>query len=622
MTRAAGPAVYEFGGFRLEPQRRLLSRDGAPVVVSDKAFDALIYLVEHAGQMVTRDDLIKVLWPDTVVEENSLYVAISMLRRALGDEAGATRLIATIAGRGYQFVADVRVVEANNEPQVPVTHLAAPPVARISKRWTWAVAALLAAVIGMAIVTTIRSHRAPAPVMTLAVLPFQPLTPADRNESLELGMAETLIVGLNADQLSVSPLSSVRRYSGGEQDALAAARELGVGSVLEGHIQRVGDQLRVSTRLLNVSDGRQLWAERFDEPFTDIFTVQDTIAAPVRAALSAQLTGKASSALRRYTTDSEAYQLYANGRFQLQRYNEDGLRQSLGFFQQAVERDPDFALAYVGIAEAHSILGAFGVVAPRDTFPQARIAVDKALQIAPELGIAYASLGHIKVQYEQDWSGAELAYRRALELDPTSARASQWFALLLAVQGRFDEGIAQLRRAQALEPAVPAYSALIGMLMIYQRRYDDAIGQLQLTLEADPGLPTANTYLAAAYLRRGDYEKASEYLARVKSLTPGSLGYLGQIHALSGRRAEALREIERLLELSKQRYVSAYDIATIYASLGEVDQTFEWLGRAFEERSQLICWLRWDAVFDGIRADARYRQMLGRLPQAPPLVRE
>ena len=254
------------------------------------------------------------------------------------------------------------------------------------------------------------------------------------------------------------------------------------------------------------------------------------------------------------------------------------------------------------------------MVAPRDTFPQARRAVDKALEIAPELGEAYASLGHIKVQYEHDWSGAERAYRRAIELNPTFPRAPQWYGLLLGCQGRFDEGIAQLRRAQELEPAQPIYSALIGMVLMYQRRYDDAIEQLQLTLEMDPNFPTTNTYLAVAYLRRGEYDKAMEHLGRAKSLAPGSQGYVGQIHALSGRRAAALQEIERLVALSKQRYVSAYDIATIYAALGETDKTFEWLERAFEERSQLIGWLRWDAVFDDIRSDARYAALARRLP--------
>lgn len=622
---AERPGVFEFGGFRLEPHRRLLTRiDGEPVVVTDKAFDALVYLIAHAGQLVTKDDLIKALWPNTVVEENNLYVVISTLRRALKDESAAQRLIATVAGRGYQFVADVRVVGAAAEshvlPQLAVTSPAAaarstwlPGTPR--RRLTLVTGAVLVIAIGIgAAVIAFRPARAPASVVTLAVLPFKPLTLADRNESLEFGMAETLIAGLNSGRLSVSPLSSVRRYSGSEQDGLAAGRALGVQAVLEGHIQNVGGQLRVSARLLNVSDGRQLWAQRYDEAFTDIFSVQDAIAARVRAALTAKLTGEEAPALRRYTEDAEAYQLYANGRFHLQRLNESGLRQALASFEQAVERDPKFALAYVGIAEAHAILGVFGVVAPSDTFPQARRAVDKALEIAPELGEAYASLGHIKVQYEHDWSGAERAYRRAIELNPNSARAPQWFGLLLALQGRFDEGIAQLRRAQALEPALPGNSALIGMVLMYERRYDEAIEQLQLTLDMDPNFPTTNTYLAAAYLRRAEYDKALDHLGRMKSLAPGSLGCRGQIYALSGRRDEALEEIERLLALSKERYVPAYDIATIYAALGQVDETFAWLARAFEERSTLVGWLPWDPVFDGIRTDARYAPLAKRLP--------
>jgi DNA-binding winged helix-turn-helix (wHTH) protein/TolB-like protein/cytochrome c-type biogenesis protein CcmH/NrfG len=628
VTRAEGPDVFEFGGFRLEPQRRLLSRvDGEPIAVTDKAFDALVYLVERAGQLVTKDELLKALWPATVVEENNLYVAISTLRRALKDESAAQRLIVTVAGRGYQFVADVRAIGAAPENPVLQQPAIASPAAIATaetvstslppmpkRRLILITGAVLAfAIVIVATLVALRPARAPASV-TLAVLPFKPLTPDDRNESLELGMAETLIAGLNSGKLSVSPLSSVRRYAGSEQDGLAAGRALGVQSVLEGHIQRVGGQLRVSARLLNVSDGRQLWAQRFDEAFTDIFTVQDTIAARVRAALATELTGEESPALRRYTEDSEAYQLYANGRFHLQRLNESGLRQALASFEQAVERDPKFALAHVGVAEAHSILGVFGVVAPNDAFPQARRAVDKALEIAPELGEAYASLGHIKVQFEHDWTGAERAYRRAIELNPGYARAQQWLGLLLALQGRFDEGIAQLRRAQALEPAHPGHSALIGMVLIYQRRCDQAIEQLQLTLEMDPDFSTTNTYLAAAYLCRGEYDRALEHLARVKSFAPGSAGYLGQIYALSGRRAEAVEEIDRLLALSKQRYVPAYDIATIYAALGETDKTFDWLARAFEERSQILGWLPWDPVFDGIRKDARYAPLAKRLP--------
>lgn len=447
--------------------------------------------------------------------------------------------------------------------------------------------------------------------VSLAVLPFKPLTLDDRNESLELGMTETLIAGLNAGGLSVSPLSSVRKYAGIEQDGLAAGRALEVQSVLEGHIQRAGNQLRVSARLLNVSDGRQLWAQTYNEPFTDIFTVQDAIAEKVRAELTAELAGEASPALSHYTGDAEAYQLYANGRYHMLRL---AIPEALAQFKQAVERDPEFALAYAGIADAHTTLGVFGVVPPHDTFPQALEAVQTALKLAPELGEAYSALGHIKMQYEHDWSGAERAYHRSIELNPNDAVAHKNLGLFLALSGRFDDGIAHLRQAQALEPSRPAFGALIGMILNYQRRYDEAIAQLRSTLAMDPGLPITNIYLAAAYLRRGEYDKAMEHLDRAQALAPGSAAYRGQILALSGRRPEAVRELERLIALSKQRYVPAYDIATIYAALGETDRTFEWLERAFEERSQLIGWLPWDAVFDGTRADPRYAPLVRRLP--------
>lgn len=622
VTRGAEAAVFEFGGFRLEPQRRLLTRDGEPLAVTDKAFDALAYLVAHAGQLVTKDDLMRALWPDVIVEESNLYVVISTLRRALKDESTAQRLIATVAGRGYQFVAEVRIGAAPAETHVPAPSAA--PVLPVPSAWysrlanqrmAWLSAAmLLSAIVVVTAINALRTASAPASVVTLAVLPFKPLTPADRNESLEFGMAETLIAGLNSDRLSVSPLSSVRRFAGSEQDVLAAGRALGVQAVLEGHIQRADGELRVSARLLNVSDGRQLWADRYDQAFTNIFSVQDAIAAKVRAALRVHLSGEASPALRRYTADSEAYQLYANGRFHLNRANEAGSRQALADFEQAVTRDPQFALAYVGIAEAHTLLGVFGTVAPSATFPQARRAVDKALAIAPELGEAYASLGHIKAQYEHDWSGAERAYLRAIELSPTFARASAWYGLLLGCQGRFDESMVRLRRAQELEPAQPVYAALIGMVLMYQRRYDEAIEQLQLTLQMDPSFPTTNTYLAAAYLRRGDYEKALIHLGHARTLAPGSQGYAGQIYALSGKRTAALEEIARLRTLSTQHYVSAYDVASIYAALGENDETFKWLERAFEERSPLVGWLRWDAVFDGIRTDPRYIALARRAP--------
>jgi tetratricopeptide (TPR) repeat protein len=404
----------------------------------------------------------------------------------------------------------------------------------------------------------------------------------------------------------------VRRFGGVEQDALLAGRELQVSAVLEGYIQRDAERLRVSARLLDVASGRQLWASSYDEPFTDIFSVQDAIAGRVRAALIPELGGKQPT-LPHYTENAEAYQLYVNGRFHREEGSEAGLRRALDYFGQAIALDPNFAAAYTGEAEAYSTLAVFGMAAPHDVFPLAQGAVDKALQLAPTLGAAHASRGHIKMLYEHDWSGADAELRRAIELDPSYASAHQFLGLLLAESGRYEEGLGHLRQAASLEPSRPMLSALIGMVLVYQRHYEEAIAQLDKTLEMDPALPTAHTYIALAYMRRGDYDQAARHWARVQTPTPGSYGYLGQIDALSGRRAEALGEIERLISLSRSRYVPAYDIATIYAALGDTDQTFAWLERAFADRSTLIVWLPWDPIFDGIRADPRYQAMTAKL---------
>lgn len=624
-----GIRVFEFGDFRLHVARQSLyhAAEDRWTPLTPRVFDTLLFLVEHPDELLDKARMMAAIWPDVIVEENNLDRNISTLRQLLGDRRGDPRYIVTVRRRGYRFVAPVRKLaasdladgvhaardagEAGGAPALPDRAGVTGPRMKL-----WGLAAL-AAVALVAVLMLWRGERRSSatdlPAQTLAVLPFRPLTATDGNESLELGMAETLITRLNNSRLVVSPLSAVRRYADPGHDAVAAGRELGVDAVLEGHLQRDGDRLRVSARLMNVGDGRQLWADRYDENFTDIFSVQDAIATKVWIALTPELTGQATSAFRHYTDDAEAYQLYASGRFHRRRGNEAGLRTALEFFRQSVERDPDFALAYVGLAESYSVLGVFGIAAPHDVFPQARQAVDRALELAPELGEAYASLGHIKVQYEHDWSGAERAYARAIELSPNYAPAHQWLGLYLSISGRFDEGRQQMQYAQTLEPSAPLYGAMIGMLLIYERRYDEAIEHLEKTLELDPALATARTYLAMAYIRRGEYDLALQHLGQVSSLTPGSEAYRGQAYALAGRRRDAEAEIERLVAESQRRYVSAYDICTIHAALGNRDETFDWLERAVDERSQLIGWLPWDPVFDGIRSDPRYRAAISAL---------
>ena len=619
-------AIYEFGEFRFDiAMQTLAHRDGRTIILTPRAFATLRTLVEHAGELLDRQALMDAVWPNLVVEENNLDQQISLLRHALRERRGEHRYIVTLPGRGYRFTAPVSadpIGTASPRSPAMVSPAIEPPSApgvRVAA-WRWplavgmlAVAVLLAGVYAALDFGSERREAASAAVRsTLAVLPFKPMTAADRNESLELGMAETLIVGLNGPRLIVSPLSSVRRFAGAEQDALAAGRALGVDVVLESYIQRAGDEVRVSVRLLSVADGRQLWAQRYDERFSDVLTIQDSIAARVLATLAPSLASN-EPPLRLYTSDAEAYQLYLDGQFYRRRYTAVALREALDRFSQAIERDPSFALAYVGLAECYSVLGVFGIEAPKATYPLAREAIDRALELAPDLGEAYASLAHYRMQYAMDWHGAEMAFRRAVELNPNYAPAQQWFGLLLGYYGRFDESLAQLDTAQALEPLAPVYGALRGMVLSYQGKHDEAVEQLERILAMAPELPNTRAYLTMAYVRRGDLERAAEHAAQISSPAPGSRAYVGQIHALAGRRTEALAEIERLVALSHERYVSAYDIASIYATLGEPDQTFAWLERAFEERAQLLGWLPFDGAFDQIRADARYPDLANRL---------
>lgn len=632
-----GIGSYEFGDFRLDASRQSLYHQSEDrwTSLTPRVFNTLLFLIEHPGELLDKRHMMSAIWPGLVVEENNLDQNISTLRHLLGERRGDPRYIVTVRGRGYRFIAPVRKLAVadpaddallndggRQEPKVELSR-ADRGNRPVATRWGLAALVTVAIVTIAAVFTGWREDSQPQavnlPAQTLAVLPFRPLTASDRNESLELGMAETLITRLNDSRLLVKPLSAVRRYADPGADAVAAGRELGVDAVLEGHLQRAGGRLRVSARLMSVRDGRQLWADRYDEDFTDIFSVQDAIATRVWSALRPELVGEELPSRERYTGDAEAYQLYVSGRFHRRRGNEAGIRKALESFQQAIERDPDFALAYVGLAESYSVLGVFGIAAPHSVFPHARHSVDRALDLAPKLGEAYASLGHIKAQYELDWSGAEQAYRRAIELSPSYAPAHQWLGILLSISGRFEEGLERMHAAQTLEPSSPLYGSLVGMLLNYERRYDEGIAQLEKTLELDPTLATARTFLAVAHLRRGEYELARHHLEQASSPAPGSAAYLGQIYALSGRRSDAEAEVEQLIARSEERYISAYDISTIYAALGDVDETFSWLERAFEERSQLIGWLPWDPVFDGIRSDPRYDILVRRLNLAVTL---
>jgi DNA-binding winged helix-turn-helix (wHTH) protein/TolB-like protein/Flp pilus assembly protein TadD len=600
---------YEFGDFQLDVDQQRLSRsDGSSSVpLTGKAFDTLVYLVQHAGEPLDKDALLKAIWPDVVVEENSLTQVISSLRQLLGEERGDNRYIATLPRKGYRFVAEVRQREALPPMQ---------PHRRRRGQWLSGVVFLLLAAFALAAVLLqlSQSARTPAPVRKLAILPFKPLVPDRANPSLELGMADSLISQLaQRDDTLVAPLSSVRRYAAVDQDALAAGRALGVDTVLDGLIQRQDDQLRVTARLLRVRDGRQLWTQTFDEPFTDIFEVQDAIAKRIASKLSLREPSAETLARRHGTHDPEAYVLYASGRFAFSRLTEPSLLQALRFYQQAVTRDPNYARAYAGIADCYSLLGVIGSRAPRETFPPARAAADKALELDPQLAAAYTARGHIRAVYDFDTRGALEDLDRAAGLDPEYASIYFYRGVVYGAQGDIERSRQEFLRAQQLEPDVLAAPAAAALSLMYARRYDEAIAELRRILALADGFELARGFLVRTLLAKGAYEGALQELQGRNIQTLGSHGFLAQAVALAGRRDEARAELDRVLALSKQQYVSAYDVAMIHAAFRDADQTLLWLNRAVDERATALGSVALDPLLDFLRSDARFPALVQRI---------
>ncbi len=619
---ATSQHTYAFGLFRLDVARRVLQSAGGEVVeLPPRAFDALLYLVEHPGRLLEKSEIMKAVWPNVIVEENNLNQAISVIRRALSDSTDKPRYIATVPSRGYQFVEPVTTlgqgIEQDGKSAPPYLAANEPPVRRRIPHWLgWRFAVALVVGVGFATAVSLTLLRGHAPTQhTLAVLPFKALVSDVRDPVLEFGMADTLITQLSQTRgLIVSPLSSVRRYTGVDQDPLVAGRELGVQSVLEGHVYRAGDRLRVSVRLLDAASGKPRWARQFDERFADVFAVQDAIAANVAAHLPGDIVGKpAAHALRDATRDPEAYQLYVAGRFHWVERTPADLQLALNYFNQAIARDPQYTLAHAAMADCYGVLGVFGAMEPREAFAKARAAAQRALELDPELAEAHAAMGHVHVQYDLDWAAGEQSYRRAIELNPQYAMSYFWLGMLDNYRGRFDEALAYMRAAQELEPQQKAFSANIGNVLYHARRYDEAIQQLQHTLTMDENFDLALALLGRVYLRKGDAEHALAVFGRRRSPALGRDADLVQAYAMAGQEAQARELLREMQERAKTSYVSAYDFALAYIGLGEEDLALDWLERAFEQRAQHIAHMPQEPAFDALRGNPRFERLVERL---------
>lgn len=632
--------IYEFGDFRIDAGRRLLLRSGGePVPLTPKVFDTLLYLVEHSGVILDKDSLMAAIWPDIVVEENNLSQNIYTLRRVLGESRGEHRYIMTVPGRGYRFVADVRTDTNGDEPEgtedswlrpderqaVETNGEAASNLnQRAGNQNRRDLSALLACIIvvglGIAVFYFWRTRTQPAdatPIKIIAVLPFKPLVAENRNESLEFGMADTLIARLSGSrEVVVRPLSSVRRYTDLEQDSQAAGRELNVESVLDGHIQTWGDRIRVTARLVSVADGKQLWAGQFDEKFTDIFAVQDSISERVAEALTLPLSGNDRKRLtKRYTENAEAYQLYLKGRFFVGKRTLTQLRKGIEFYQQAIEVDPNYALAYAGLAQAYRALSLYDVP-PRETFPKAKAAAAKALEIDETLAEAYTSLGSIKFWFDWDWDGAEREFRRAIDLNPNNADAHRSYAHLLSNTGRHEEAITEMQRAREIDPLSLIINALEGMFLFHAGRDNEAIARFQKTFELDPNFWVAHVNLGQVYIRQKMYPEAIAELSKAREFSEGNttaISLLGYALAVSGNREQARAVLDELNRLSNERYVPPNSIAMIYNGLDERDETLDWLEKAYEQRDVRMTFLKVDPKWDKLRSDPRFISLIKRM---------
>ena len=463
----------------------------------------------------------------------------------------------------------------------------------------------------------------PIPEKSIAVLPFENLSRDPENAYFADGIQEEILARLSkVRDLKVISRTSTQRFKSAPADLRQIARQLAVANILEGTIQKAADQVRVNVQLINAQNDEHLWADKYDRRLIDIFAVESEIATKIAAALQAKLTGEERSALSLQPTENpEAYQLYLKGRFHWNKRSEEGFKKAIEYFNQAIDADPNYALAYAGIADCYALLGfhGWGVLPPAEAVPKAKAAAEKALQIDETLAEAHASLAYAKDEYDWDVAGAEKEYMRSIELNSNYATAHQWYGQHLAVRGRHTEAVAEIKQAQELDPLSLIINMNVGWVFYLAREYDEAAEQCRKTLELDPNFAPTHWMLGQAFRQKGMYEEAiAEFQKSIElSDDPVRRAVLGHAYAVAGRRGEAQKVINELKDLSKRRYFPPYYIALIYVGLGDKNQALEWLEKAFAERSANLTVLKAEPMFDPIRSDPRFQDLLRRVGLTP-----
>jgi TolB-like protein/DNA-binding winged helix-turn-helix (wHTH) protein/Flp pilus assembly protein TadD len=615
------PHVVHFGVFQIDLKARELHKAGVKVKLQEQPFRVLALLVDRAGQVVTREELQQKIWPTDayVAFDQGLNNAIKKVRDALGDSADSPRFIETLARHGYRFVAPVGAMpQRPSEPQVRFSSrtLRKPVLIGLAG------AALLAALAywvwhG----STMRVGASPEKVI-LAVLPFDNLSRDPDQEFFSDGLTEEMIAQLgklNPERLTVISRGSVAKYKDSRLSANQIGGELHADYLVQGSVRRASDRVRITVQLIQVRDQTDLWAESYDRQLKDLLTLQDSVSRTIANQIHITLTPGQQARSPGGNLDPEAYEAYLKGRYYWNKRTADGLQKALSYFQQAIDEDPTYGAAYSGLADCNSGLAWHGFKSPADALPTANAAALKAIEIDPRSAEAHASLGLV-LTHRWDWAGAEAEFKQALQLDPRYANAHHWYGDYLSIMGRHDEALIEARQALALDPLNLMIGTWVGRRYYLARKYEPAIEQGRNTVELDASFAAAHLLLGEDYVQVGRHEQGLTELQTAASLSGNSPLYLAQVavaHAAAGRKPEALQIVAQLQAVSSTRYVSPYGLAQIYAALGDKDQTFKWLQIAYDDRAVWMSYLAVDPLFDSLRQDQRFQDLLRRVRLLP-----
>ena len=655
-------SLYEFGEFRVNVAERLLQRSGKDVSLPPKAFDLLLALLVRHGQVVTKDQLMNEVWPDTVVEETNLKVYVSTLRKALGEDGEGAKFIETLPRRGYRFAVPVTeifperpalsglmpeltpelviekqtvsriVIEEKSEPlfsSEPPSALspelssdspALLPVRRVwsriphSRVWAAGSGLLLLFLFGWLARDqwTARSGQ----VHSLAVLPFAALTPSAESEQLGIGLADALITRLsNTGGLVVRPTGTVLKFTAVDRDSIALGRKLEVDAVLDGHLQRDGEQVRLTVQLVRISDGKPLWAESFEAPAGNSFALQRAVSERLANSLTLKLTDEQQRKLKRdYTSNPAAFEAYSRGRYFYGKQNKDSYQKAIGYFKQAIEQDPNYALAWAGLADCYNAqsttIMSMGATPFQSFTAEARAAAERAIALDENLPEAHLSL--VAAVVDDDHELTHRALDRALELNPNLAQAYNVYTLELVGDVRLEEALIKAERARELDPLSLPANTNRGLVLYRLHRFPEAAAQFQKTLELEPNFARAYFGYGMTLEMLGRYDEAIAAFQKCLQLSGGGsvpLSALGHVYAVSGRRAEAEQVLARLLELHEQKLAVPYYISLVYSGLGDKENAIAWLEKQ-KPHMRFMAMAKTDARFDSLRSDPRYLALI------------